>query len=318
MRVGKGLMTIAAEMTAHGYDPAILFDPRWHDAATEFVRAYVMRSYEHGWRFELRNMVRLETAVASSTRRFRFQRRLPDLQGKGPKKGPDAFLHHGGLAYPIQLKAYKELAALFGGAVTYTRKKVKGKPKSQWPITKVEGPEIPRQVVMDLLRLFHWDFKVPGADLVYDLAGKPASYAGWDDLAPVSICVIDDVHLVNVLMAGVSLALEGNGGRLLADGRRVLDLAAIGVDTRPHVRTLLGDAVEVVNGDEVLVVDDADALWEMAQGAIRGHLTGLEDEINDYLGHVDVIATLNGRVQRVMLFADTEGPEAIVTRLGLP
>jgi hypothetical protein len=307
MRAGKGLMTMVSEMTAHGHDPAILFDPRWFDLTADFVRAYIMRGgYEHGLRFELRTTLAIETALRTAARQFRYQRRIPGLDGRKLQSGPDAVLHADGLAYFIQLKAFSTLASLFSGKVGLTRK--------AGLITEVTGPAIPKQIVADLLRLLPWGYRVPGATVDYNLAAAPANFTGWDDVADTMAFVIDDEYLLNGVMATISQAMRGPAA-VVVDGELFLDLTK--VDWEPAVINRIRETfIDLVEGDR-LNVHEAAELWDSGKVQMQALLRGFEVDISRYLGHPDVFA-LFGRRQHVKLLASSDGPEAILTALGLP
>jgi hypothetical protein len=307
MRAGKGLMTMVSEMVAHGHDPAILFDPRWYDLTADFVRAYIMRGgYEHGLRFELRTTLTIETALATAARRFRYQRRIPGLDGRKLQSGPDAILHAAGLAYLIQLKAFREFGSLFSGKVGLTRK--------AGLITEVTGPAIPKQIVADLLRLMPWGFRVPGATLDYNLAAAPASFSGWDEVADTMVFIIDDEYLLNGVMATISQAMRSPAA-VVVNGELLLDLTK--VDWEPAVTNRIRETfIDLVEGDR-LNVHEAAELWDSGKAHVQALLRGFEVDISRYLGHPDVFALFNRR-QHVKLLSSTDGPEAILSTLGLP
>lgn len=312
MRAGKGLMTMVSEMTAHRHDPAILFDPRWSDVTADFVRAYIMRGgYEHGLRFELRTTLAIEKALATAARQFRYQRRIPGLDGRQLKSGPDAVMHTGGLAYFIQLKAYEGLPSLFCGKVGFER--------TAGVIHKVTGPAIPKQIVADLVRLMPWGFRVPGATMDYNMAGAPASFAGWDPVADTMVYIIDDEYLLNGVMATISQALGSpalpSPAALIVDDEQMLDLTKVDWSpaTTQQIRATFADLVE---GD-LLNVNDGRDLWDSAKSNLHALLRGFEVDISRYLGHEDVFAMFDRR-QYVKLLASSDGPEAILAALGLP
>jgi hypothetical protein len=98
MRVGKALMTMAAEMIALDYDPSILLQPEWHPAAIRFLRAYVGHGeYEHAIRFEFRGQLDLRAQLLQpGFREFALQRYLPEMLGQDITHGPDILLHRPG------------------------------------------------------------------------------------------------------------------------------------------------------------------------------------------------------------------------------
>jgi len=303
MRFTKALMTMEAELLAHGHNPAILLDPRWFDTVTEFSRAYIMRyGYEHGLRFELRQMVLMEQTLTSSVRALRHQRRLPGLAGKQLYSGPDTILHSGGLAYLIQLKAFRSLESLFAGSLSV---------KTELGlITKVAGPAIPKQTFTDCLRCKPWQYRIPGAAMEWDVPDVPdaAILALWDEVAMVGVNVIDDTHLLNGIMALFSDAVERTG-------RWDIDLVD-DLDASPELidglTVMLADRIE----HGVVRLDSPEALWDSLSGHLLQQLTAYEVDLSRYFGRSDVFAQL-GRRQNVKLVAASQGPRAILAALGI-
>jgi hypothetical protein len=303
MRLGKALMTMSAELIAHGEDAAlVLNDPRWLDAIVEFSRSYIMRSgYEHGLRFELRQMIKMEALASEQLgRALQHQRRLPGLAGRQLYAGPDTILHQAGLAYLIQLKAFRNLESLFGGHLALK--------EELGLVRKVSGPAIPKQIITDILRASVWDYLVPGAGMSWNEVGLPTNPAAlelWDQVADTSVFVIDDVYLLNGVMALLSDAVKRT--------RRVRVDLVNEVNAPIEVIDFLADML----GDYNPSIGDPEAVWDTAGAYLLQQLIAYEVDISRYLSRSDVIARL-GRRQYVKLVAASQPVGTLLTALGLP
>jgi hypothetical protein len=303
MRLVKALMTMSAELIAHGEDPArVLLDPRWLDATVEFSRGYIMRSgYEHGLRFELRQMIKMEALASTQLgRALQHQRRLPGMAGRQLYSGPDTILHQAGLAYLIQLKAFRNLESLFGGHLSLK--------EELGLVKKVSGPAIPKQIVTDILRCAVWDYRIPGAGMSWHELGlptNPATLALWDEVATTSVYVVDDVYLLNGVMALLSNAVRRT--------RRVQVDLVNDVDAPIETIDFLADMLGGYNPS----VGDPEAVWDTASAYLLQQLIAHEVDISRYLGRSDVIARL-GRRQHAKLVAASQPVGTILTAVGLP
>jgi hypothetical protein len=319
LRVGKGLMTMAAELLARGFTQAqveaTLRSPLWRDAAVEFVRACVMEAgFEHAVRFEFRTMLQLQDLLATPRPyAFSYQRAMPIMSGRSLNHGVDVFLHWDGRAFQIELKAYLEPDKLVGGTLTFPRKSDE---EGSW--YAVKGSELTKQIAAGILRLGYWNHIVPGPGVDWDIPVPPLFPSGWSPVASTSVGVIDDLYVVDHLMGHVNLALDGTTPRLL-DGENVIDFGTLREPIRRTATTLLAEAIRPEGRRNlVLVVDDLDVLRALALRTLLARFPTYQQVADQCFALPNVVERLGGRVQRIRLVGGSQGPAAIVQAAGAP
>lgn len=312
MRVGKALMSATAELLSRERDPAVLFEPRMLDMTAAFVRGYVSRNgYEHGSRFELRQIVEMD-AVFSGWLGMRHQLQVPDLLG-ALASGPDTILYSGDTAFRVEYKAFKDLDSLIAGDLSVQRVDVtvSGTTQTESFITGVEGPAIPKQEYTGALRLLHWQNRVPGLGMEPPHNGglppDPAELRLWPHVSPVAVFVVDDEHLVNKALVVISDAVHRT--------RKT----SINLRTDTRTSNAVRDFLVDMFGGEVVEVAGRSA-WEDLQDDARAWLIAqiprLQSDVNRFLAHPKSQADLK-QINQVRLVLASDGIERIPAVLGL-
>jgi hypothetical protein len=137
------------------------------------------------------------------------------------------------------------------------------------------------------------------------LPTNPAALELWDQVADTSVFVIDDVYLLNGVMALLSDAVKRT--------RRVRVDLVNEVNAPIEVIDFLADML----GDYNPSIGDPEAVWDTAGAYLLQQLIAYEVDISRYLSRSDVIARL-GRRQYVKLVAASQPVGTLLTALGLP
>jgi hypothetical protein len=220
-RLTESIVTGMYEATRIADDASVLAEPAMRAALRDYVRQMVGRPrFPWGPRFELRTSAALVTdfrpEIAAKRIALAVQQLAPDVRGVRLRASVDVILHvdlrtPSALAYPIQLKAVKDLDSASTGAVRLLRDSRTKK------ILAVRGPDIVSQAVADEVRRAPWDGWLPPADLKgpppLTLPNDPLG-AGWVRDSEVRVLILDDEHLLGHLLQTMydTAARMGTGG----------------------------------------------------------------------------------------------------------
>jgi hypothetical protein len=300
MRFAKGQKTGLAELQARQLNPAVVLSRvEALDALIGLCRGYITRLDEPGLRFEFAWGVEAEQFRVPGRLGFLHQMRTPDLRGRQLASATDALILDvlARQAFPVQLKAYRNVADLLFGRLAL--RSVTGK------LRYASGPAIPQQIVTDFCRYLPWGNKVPGEGMDLPRTVFPET-SGWYPLRPTVVFVIDDLYLRNKVFILISEAFHRTG-------KKRLDILT-DINASPADKDQLIDMFPdgIVRGQFRSPMDFQDDFDDW----LKELLSREEALLNEYLRTTDIYNLL-GRYVTVRLVRAVDGVGAVLNAVGV-